>query len=109
MTFNEAMTKIYLETVGASLSPFGCYGNYRDYEVPCCKLQHMDVTYIMFVDKTGAICLWSWNYGDPVRITEADLSNQVREADTWRIETWYTDDSPYNVSDWYKENGWQIQ
>ena len=108
MTFNEAMAKLYLDTVGASLSPFGVCHHYGEYEVPCCKLVCNHTTFIMFVDNTGSIVLWEWNIGDPVMIDNEKIPGAVVEANSWHIDSWYTDDSPYNVSNWYKENGWQV-
>ena len=36
------------------------------------------------------------------------IPGSVKEADRWWMDSWYINDSPYNVSDWYKENGWQV-
>ena len=108
MTFNEAMAKLYLQAAGSTLSPFCSINCYRQEEVPCCKALYGTDTYIMFVDKTGNIVVWKWGFDDPVIIEIKDLPKGVLADDRWHMDSWYTDDSPYNVADWYRENGWPI-
>ena len=108
MTFDEAISDLKRKTGLQCLSPFGPITRFRSAEVPCNKVSVNHVTYILFVDKDGKLCCWRWDCGDPVMISMDELPAVAKESDRWFYDTWYTNDSPYNVSDWYRENGWPV-
>lgn len=108
MTFNEAINDLKRKTVLQWLSPFGPITRFRAGEVPCHRVSVYQVTYILFVDKDGNICCWRWDCGDPVMISMDELPAVAKELDLWFYTTWHMNDSPYNVADWYKEQGWPV-
>lgn len=108
MTFHEAINDLKLKTVLYGFSPFCTEVEYPANQVPCCKVCMDGAIYILMTDKSGVICCWKWSLGDPRRITLEEVPEKARSSDSWFRDTWLIDDSPYNVADWYKENGWPV-
>ena len=108
MTYEEAVSDLQRKTVWQGFSPFCTIQRFPANQVPCHKVSVNQATYILFVDKTGHLCCWRWDCGDPELISMDELPTEAKESDRWFGDTWYTNDSPYNVADWYQEEGWPV-